>query len=319
MSPEKEFENHNHYNSSLSSTHVFNETRIQIPFLNALGSGLTSQDHITIGVVTVADQLFAEVYMVRHGWSTGEVYWDGVLGLGATKGNSSMGTENLATAMWKQGLIEKNVFELTIPRNEADIGQLILGGMSDDVGEDEVKWIPVSNKTVVIADEVRSGWIVAASSVMVGDGTKVNNTVRSNATAWIETEMPFLMLPDTMVDEIHRLIRARQIGWSPFYSVNKKERRSFPELMFKLGGEEVRITGYDYTICDGSDCISLLMGIYGNDELVVLGGGFLRGVRSVFDLENDRVGCKFSTRLLLCRSLSDGVFQSLNSIPEHEA
>ena len=95
MSSEKEFETHNHYSASLSSTHVFNETRIQIPFLNAQGTGLTSQDHVTFGEAVVKDQLFAEVFMVQHGWSTDGVYYDGVLGLGPKNGNSSLflGTE----------------------------------------------------------------------------------------------------------------------------------------------------------------------------------------------------------------------------------
>jgi hypothetical protein len=303
MSPEKEFENHNHYNSSLSSTHVTNETHIQIPFLNALGTGLTSQDHVTLGGVKVEDQLFVEVFMVSHGWSTDEVYWDGILGLGAKNGNSSMGRENLVTAMYQQGLIGGNIFELRVPVDEADVGQLILGGMSDHVREEEVKWIPVSNKTFTIYDQVRSGWQVAASSVTVGDRMQVNSTIASNATAWIETEMQFLSLPNEMVDSIHNLIHARQMGWSPFYSVPRGERADFPDIIFQLGEEgedvEVRITGFDYTICDGSGCMSLLMGIYNpGDDFLALGGGFLRGVRSVFDVEGDRIGCKFRVFLI---------------------
>ena len=60
--------------------------------------------------------------------------------------------------------------------------------------------------------------------------------------------------------------------------------------------EEVKITGFDYTICDEGDCVSMLIG-NGVDDLVVLGGGFLRGVKSIFDLEGDKVGCKFSAHL----------------------
>jgi hypothetical protein len=89
--------------------------------------------------------------MVRHGWSTEEVYWDGILGLGAKNGNSSMGTENLVTAVYNQGLVDSDVFELTIPRDKADVEQLILGGMSDDGDEKDVKWVPVSNKTCKIS------------------------------------------------------------------------------------------------------------------------------------------------------------------------
>ena len=37
--------------------------------------------------------------------------------------------------------------------------------------------------------------------------------------------------------------------------------------------EEVRITGFDYMICDWSGCMSLLVGIYNSgDNFVALGG-----------------------------------------------
>ena len=39
------------------------------------------------------------------------------------------------------------------------------------------------------------------------------------------------------------------VGWSPFYSVPKGKMHTFPALLFRLGEEDVTITGYDYTIC----------------------------------------------------------------------
>jgi hypothetical protein len=152
----------------------------------------------------------------------------------------------------------------------------------------------LSNKTFTLLD-VRSSWQISASSVVVGDGTVVNTTIAPNSTAWVETEMPFLLLPDAMVNEIHTLIHAREMGWSPFYWV-PRERDEFPDIVFCFGREEVKITGFDYTICDEVGCMSMLTG-NGVDDLIILGGGFLRGVKSVFDLEGDRVGCKFLTHL----------------------
>ena len=198
------------------------------------------------------------------------------------------------------------MFEITVPRSQADIGQLILGGMSEEVSEDHVKWVSVSDKSIDTDEGKLSGWLVEASSVIVGDGTKVNNTVRSNVTAVIETEVSYLHLPNAMVDEIHELIHAMQMGWTPFYSVRKEERTNFPDLVFKLGDEEVRTTGYDYTICDGKSCMSLLMPSY-SDELLVLGGGFLRGIRTFFDMENNKAGCELLMLLLLCRPLTNSV------------
>ena len=62
--------------------------------------------------------------------------------------------------------------------------------------------------------------------------------------------------------------------------------------MFELGGEEYRLTSYDYTLqeSDGG-CLSMLLP-NGGSNVVMLGGGILRGLHAVFDLERDMVGCE---------------------------
>lgn len=94
-----------------------------------------------------------------------------------------------------------------------------------------MKWIPVSSKTIKFYDFIRSSWQVSAPAITVGNGSLINNTLSPNATAWIEMEIPFIYLPNAMVDEIHTLIRANRLGWSPFFAV-PKNRDGFPDIAF---------------------------------------------------------------------------------------
>ena len=123
-------------------------------------------------------------------------------------------------------------------------GELILGGMSEVVDGQSVKWVPVSNKTFIHIDRtVHSNSQVSASAATVGDGTLINSTTSANTTSWIEMEFPLLGLPHEMADDIHTLVGARQIGWSPFYSVPMGKQHTFSAGVFMLGEEEVTITG----------------------------------------------------------------------------
>jgi hypothetical protein len=55
-----EFKDYNHYNSSLSSTYVANNTSVFTQFLNAEAIGFTSQDSIKLGEMTVTNNAFTE-------------------------------------------------------------------------------------------------------------------------------------------------------------------------------------------------------------------------------------------------------------------
>jgi hypothetical protein len=50
----------------------------------------------------------------------------------------------------------------------------------------------------------------------------------------------------------------------------------------------------DYILGDRRDreCMSMLLDVENEDDKMVLGTGFLRGVHAVFDLENNMVGCE---------------------------
>ena len=50
-----------------------------------------------------------------------------------------MGIENIITAMHRQGMLDENMFALTILYNEEDMEELILGGMSEDVVEESME------------------------------------------------------------------------------------------------------------------------------------------------------------------------------------
>jgi hypothetical protein len=79
--------------------------------------------------------------------------------------------------MYKQGLISENMFQLTIPYDDDDgfdgiLGELILGGSSE-----LARMIPVLNSTMDLFEEQRAGWVVDASEVRLGDGGLLRYTM----------------------------------------------------------------------------------------------------------------------------------------------
>jgi Eukaryotic aspartyl protease len=123
-------------------------------------------------------------------------------------------------------------------------------------------------------------------------------------TAWIESEIPWIGLPDEFVNEMHSYMDAHQLGWSPIFAVDCGDRWKWRALMFVLGGEEFRMSLFDYTLEGEEDeghvaCYSLFLGKPSATEKTpnfALGAGFLRGFETVFDLERNMVGCEYSHR-----------------------
>ena len=269
---------------------------MDVGFWNAIGKGFTSIDTIGLGGLHVKDHLFAEATEIRHGSSTHGVYYDGVLGLGSMYGNSSIGERNLVENMYLQGLIPDPVFGLKVPFEEDGVGELVFGGISDVVKEKDVKWVPVTNRTVDFWGERHASWQVGAKEVRLGDGKLIGSGELEDNTARIETEVMWIGLPGNMTDQMIDFMGANRLGWSEFFGLDCERRDGFPDLVFVLGEErkEIRLSAYDYTIelSDevGGFCISLLQQAPKNE--VFLGAGFLRGVHTVFDLGRNMVGCK---------------------------
>jgi hypothetical protein len=161
------------YDSTKSSTYIANGTAVNVSFWSATVEGYTSQDTFHIGNFSVSDQNFAEATVID---TAVREKFEGILGLGSKFGNSSTGSGNLATSMYSQGLIRKNVFSMTFPSTEHRLGELAFGGTNGDVDLDDVVMIPVTNVTGNNwePEVLRNTWQVSAGYVKLGHGTVIN-------------------------------------------------------------------------------------------------------------------------------------------------
>jgi saccharopepsin len=297
-----------HYDSAKSATYVENGTALNVSFWYSRGRGFISQDAIHIGLVSISDQNFVEARNVDTGASTYGVHFEGQLGLGPKYGNSTTGAGNLATSMYSQGLISKNIFSMMFSHAVDETGVLIFGGTNWDMDLDDVAMIPVTNVTGNSewdTDVLTNAWQVSAGYIQLGSGIVVNKSL-DGYTAWIQTEFPLIALPNDLADQLHTYMNAHQLGWSPLYGVDCDDRKNWPDLVLNLGGKDFRMSPYDYAQEFNEDgdksCLSMFVsnGVSDGDEIptIALGLGFLKAFQAVFDLERNMVGCEFLSSFL---------------------
>lgn len=120
---------HNQYDARKSSTYVANGTEFSIQYGSGACSGFMSQDSVTLGGVTVKNQLFAEVTK-EPGITFIAARFDGILGL-AWPRIAVNGATPVFTNMVNQGLVDAAEFAFYLNRNAtAGLGgDLVLGGV----------------------------------------------------------------------------------------------------------------------------------------------------------------------------------------------
>ncbi|CZR55182.1 uncharacterized protein PAC_05068 [Phialocephala subalpina] len=298
LNPAKSLENRTHYNSSLSSTYIELGTDGYNDFPVAQAEGRFSKDNISLADLTVARQTFLEATYIRSGEETRYSEYEGILGLGFG--------DNTVTEIFEQGLIEQNIFSLQVPREENGVGVLVIGGVPEI--EEDITWVEMTNKTNDMDERYRElkQWGVDISSISFGPPSlNISLPKREDTTpAWIETELMWISLPGSLVQQIHEHIGANRLGWSEFMAVDCEGRDWYPDLSFRVGKEEVEVnvTAWDYIwpidMGDSGDMLCLSLLIDGPPDDVFLGMGFLRGWGVSFDGVGERIGCEYFVRVI---------------------
>jgi hypothetical protein len=185
-----------HSHSSMnSSTHVCHNEKFSTFPLRFHCSGILSEDNLSIASFEIKYQMFVEVdrmerYMLH--WKDGS--WDGLLGLAPSDEDSHMGLLNPFQNMIKQKLLNENVFSLKLPRGVDDWGEILFGGVDQDlyVGELTSLQLLPYNQHYLKQDEGR--WSVPATKLSIDNGT-----VEFDRVAVFETDFPFISLPENHV------------------------------------------------------------------------------------------------------------------------
>ena len=137
---------HSKYDHSKSSTYTANGTVYSIRYGSGSCSGFMSNDKVSVGGLTVANQTFAEVTK-EPGIAFVAAHFDGILGL-SFAGIAVTG----ATPWWyhavEQKLVAEPVFAFYLNRKAGGDGELLLGGVDEAHYTGNFTYVPLTNETV---------------------------------------------------------------------------------------------------------------------------------------------------------------------------
>jgi hypothetical protein len=293
--------NYSVYNEGLSSSPTPHNQRFRGEYLRLMASNLLSEDTLQLGGVNVTHQKFgAADDMVRPPfspfWGWDDPNWDGILGLAPSNHSSMLGLLNPLQNMKEQKLLDRNVFSLKLPRGEKDPGEILFGGMNEDLFVGKLKSLPVVNDPEIYPP-LRGSWAVPATSVSIGNGTAY---FEKDCVASIESELPVIGLPEDHVLMLLKYLGMERKGDREPPSIDCSKRAELENLSIKLEKHNFVITPWEYTIemqseaFGGKRCMTALYPLPPfAKNYIALGTAFLKRFYTVFDLDEQTVSCKF--------------------------
>ncbi|KAF2265192.1 acid protease [Lojkania enalia] len=317
----------NMYNSGNSSTYSPNGTACQVGYWGQYGlwtKGNISQDNIHIGNMEVRNQEFEEVTHWIPSELEREDLYDTVLGLSLRDIDDRWTTfraPSLFQSMVRQQLLKDGLFALRLSRTDAEVGELILGGIPEEIKSAGLIDIPLTRNFIeersndqgggpddkdddIMRFYASGGWQVAIRNItVIGQGWSSSPIaiLPKNYTAVISTSFPWIGVPFEVADEINQ-----KLGLEEFMNaVNCDKRRTLPNITFHLGpsSKEIILTPWDYLIevyNDARQELTCASPFWGREEedlrgFLILGSPFLNGLYSVWDA--DRETLSFANRI----------------------
>jgi len=138
---------HNTYNSADSTTYVANGTNFAIEYGSGELSGFLSQDVVTVGGLTIKNQVFAEATQ-QPGITFVVAQFDGIMGMGWQR----ISVDDVVPPFYNmisQDLVDEPVFSFWLNRDTTDSegGELVLGGTDPTHYTGDIFWVPLGNET----------------------------------------------------------------------------------------------------------------------------------------------------------------------------
>jgi len=270
---------HTKYDSSSSSTYKKNGTAFEIRYGSGELSGFVSQDTMTIGDLTIKNQVFAEA-TEEPGLAFAFGRFDGILGLGY----DTISVNKIVPPFYEminQGLLDEPVFAFYLGdtnNGEGDESEAIFGGINKDHYTGKLTEIPLRRKAY---------WEVDLDAITFGDAT----AELDNTGVILDTGTSLIALPTTLAELLNKEMGAKK-SYNGQYTVECEKRDSLPDMSFTLSGYNFTITPYDYILEVQGSCISSFMGMDIPEPagpLAILGDAFLRKWYSVYDLGKNSV------------------------------
>ncbi|THH28949.1 hypothetical protein EUX98_g5234 [Antrodiella citrinella] len=268
---------HTKYDNTKSSTYKVNGTEFSIQYGTGSMEGFVSKDTLTIGDITIKNQLFAEATK-EPGLTFAFGKFDGILGLAYDR----IAVNHITPPFFEmvnQGLLDSAVFSFRLGSSEEDGGEAVFGGIDPSAYTGSIHYVPLRQKAY---------WEVELEKVSLGsDVLELDSTG-----AAIDTGTSLIALPTDIAEMINTQIGATK-GWNGQYTVDCSTVPSLPELTFYFGGKPFPLKGTDYILEVQGTCISSFTGMDINlpwGSLWIIGDVFLRKYFTVYDLERHAVG-----------------------------
>jgi len=267
---------HTKYDSSESKTYKKNGTSFEIRYGSGSLSGFVSQDTVTIGDITIKDQLFAEATS-EPGLAFAFGRFDGILGLGYDTISVNKIPPPFYT-MIEQNKLDEPVFAFYLGNTEQE-SEVVFGGIDKKHYKGDLIKLPVRRKAY---------WEVEFEAIAFGDS--VADLDKTGAI--VDTGTSLIAVPSTLADLLNAEMGAKK-GWNGQYSVDCAKRDELPDLTFQLTGHNFTISAFDYILEVQGSCISAIMGMdfpAPVGPLAILGDAFLRKYYSVYHQGENWVG-----------------------------
>ncbi|KAH8105845.1 endopeptidase [Cristinia sonorae] len=268
---------HNKYDNTKSSSYKPNGTAFSIQYGTGSMEGFVSKDTLTIGDITIKNQLFAEATK-EPGLTFAFGKFDGILGLAY----DTIAVNHITPPFFEmvnQKLLDSAVFSFRLGSSEEDGGEVIFGGVDKSAYSGDVTYLPLRKKAY---------WEVELTSVSLGEDT----LELENTGAAIDTGTSLIALPTDIAEMINTQIGATR-GWNGQYTVDCSTVPSLPDLTFSFGGKPFPLKATDYILEVQGTCISSFTGMDINlpwGSLWIIGDVFLRRYYTIYDLSRDAVG-----------------------------
>ncbi|KAJ4478154.1 aspartic peptidase A1 [Lentinula aciculospora] len=269
---------HAKYEANQSSSYKENGTTFSIQYGSGSMEGYVSSDTLTIGDISIPNQLFAEATK-EPGLAFAFGKFDGILGLAY----DTIAVNRITPPFYSmvgQKLVDDPVFSFRLGSSESDGGEVVFGGVDDSAYTGKLTYVPLRRKAY---------WEVELEKISFGD----EDVELENTGAAIDTGTSLIALPSEMADMMNAQIGATK-SWNGQYTIDCDKVPSLPDLTFYFGGEPFPIKGTDYILEVSGTCMSAFTGLDinmpGGASLWIVGDVFLRKYYTVYDLGKDAVG-----------------------------
>ncbi|XP_063685491.1 cathepsin D-like [Bolinopsis microptera] len=217
---------HRHYNYKESNTYVDSHRNFTTHFLDHDLTGRVTSDRVELGEEVILDFEFGEAISSHIDFTYSE--HDGVVGLGPKK-TCTTGTP-LTVRLLNAGL-DDAVFSFSFSSD--DKGSLVIGEVQHDKYTGNIVW------SKIVSEE---RWQITSDSLRIGSSTLCG----AECVTEFNTEIEMIIGPTDQVEQIYKLLDAREIPGVTIRSVECAKVDSFPDLTFSVKGHQLTITSEDY-------------------------------------------------------------------------